>query len=71
VKLFISWSKEPSHSIALALRDWLPLVVTSVEPWVSSEDIAKGTLGSAAIMSELAGTGQGVVCLTRQNLQEP
>jgi hypothetical protein len=71
VKLFISWSKNTSHKIAIAVRDWLPLVVTSAEPWVSSEDIAKGTLGSKAIMEELAGTGQGVICLTPQNLGEP
>jgi hypothetical protein len=71
VKIFVSWSKPTSHKIALAIRDWLPLVVTSAKPWVSSEDIAKGTRGSKAIMEELNGTGQGVVCVTRQNLKEP
>ncbi|QZH67692.1 hypothetical protein [Mycolicibacterium farcinogenes] len=71
MKLFISWSKETSHAVALALREWLPLVVPSAEPWVSSEDIAKGTRGRDAIVKELAGTGQGVICLTRQNVREP
>lgn len=57
--------------MAVALRDWLPMAVPSVEPWVSSEDIAKGTRGRDAIVKELAGTGQGVICLTRQNVKEP
>lgn len=71
MKLFISWSKETSHAVALALHEWLPMAVPSVLPWVSSEDIAKGTRGRDAIVKELAGTGQGVICLTRQNVKEP
>lgn len=60
-----------SHAVAIALRDWLPQVIQQVDPWVSSEDIAKGTRGSDSITKELAGTGQGVVCLTRHNVSEP
>lgn len=71
MKLFISWSKDTSHAVALVLHDWLPLVVPSADPWVSSEDIAKGTRGRDAIVKELAGTGQGVICLTQQNVREP
>lgn len=71
VKLFVSWSKDTSHAVALALHEWLPYVVPSAEPWVSSEDIAKGTRGRDAIVKELAGTGQGVICLTRENVREP
>lgn len=57
--------------MALAVREWLPLIVPSVAPWVSSEDIAKGTRGRDAIVRELAGTGQGVICLTKENVREP
>lgn len=71
MKLFISWSKDTSHAVALVLHDWLPLVVPSADPWVSSEDIAKGTRGRDAIVKELAGTGQGVICLTQENVREP
>lgn len=71
VKLFVSWSKPVSHRVALVLRDWLPQVIQQVEPWVSSEDIAKGTRGGAAITAELAGTRQGVICLTQHNVPEP
>ena len=34
--VFISWSGERSKALAVALRDWLPLVLHYVEPWVFS-----------------------------------
>ena len=42
-----------------------------VEPFVSSEDIAKGTRGRDAITRELQDTSEGIVCITEQNLREP
>ena len=50
VKVFISWSKEPSLTLAKILRGWLPSVLNDqVEPWVSSEDIEKGRLSLSEI----------------------
>jgi hypothetical protein len=42
MRVFISWSGEPSRSIAQALGDWLPMVVQHVEAWMSDMDIESG-----------------------------
>lgn len=42
VKVSISWSGEPSRTVALALRSWLQSVIQSIDPYVSTEDIEKG-----------------------------
>jgi hypothetical protein len=37
MKVFISWSGEPSRTIASALNDWLEGVLPQVEPWMSDD----------------------------------
>lgn len=71
MKVFISWSGELSHKVALALRDWLPSVIQTVEPYVSSEDIDKGARWSSDIATELEKSSFGILCVTRQNLEAP
>ena len=71
MKVFISWSGELSHKVALALRDWLPSVIQTVEPYVSSEDIDKGARWSSDIAAELEKSSFGILCVTRQNLEAP
>lgn len=71
MKVFISWSGQGSHAVALALKDWLPRVLQSVEPWVSSEDINKGARWLVELSAELADTSYGIVCLTPESLNAP
>jgi len=71
MKVFISWSGDTSHDVALALRDWLPSVLQSVEPYVSSEDIEKGARWSAEIGHQLDETAFGILCVTTDNAGAP
>lgn len=70
MKVFISWSGELSHRIALHLKEWLPVVLPFVDAWVSSEDIPKGTRWGAELATQLEGTDSGIVCLVPGNLNE-
>ncbi|MFV0665798.1 TIR domain-containing protein [Denitromonas sp.] len=71
MKVFISWSGEVSHKVAKALRDWLPSVIQSITPYVSSEDIDKGARWSSDIASELDESSFGVLCVTPDNIDAP
>jgi TIR domain len=71
VKVFISWSGEPSRSIARALDGWLQSVVQRVEPWMSDEQIKSGTRWREVIGTALDKTDFGIICLTRANQHEP
>jgi hypothetical protein len=70
VQVFISWSGEQSNAVAVALRAWLPKVLAQrITPFVSSEDIDKGSRGLAKIASELEESNFGVVVVTPTNLE--
>ena len=71
MKVFISWSGEESHKTALVLREWLPSVLQSITPYVSSEDIDKGTRWASDIAGELDESSFGLLCVTKENLNAP
>jgi hypothetical protein len=71
MKVFISWSGERSKAVAQALRDWLPIVIQAVEPWMSETDIAKGARWGLDMARELDETRVGIFCFTRENLDAP
>lgn len=68
VKVFISWSGKRSQALAQALREWLPLVLHYVEPWVSESDIAAGDRWAQSIAGELEASNFGILCITPENL---
>jgi hypothetical protein len=68
MKVFLSWSGKLSHRIACELRDWLPSVVQSIKPYVSSEDIDKGARWSSDIAKELEQSTYGILCVTKDNI---
>jgi hypothetical protein len=71
MKVFLCWSGDMSHKVAGALRDWLPFVIQSVKPFISSEDIDKGERWSDALAQELEDTSFGIICLTPYNINAP
>ena len=71
MKVFISWSGETSKKIATIFRDWLPTVIQSIDPFVSSEDIEKGSRWNTEIAQELKDSTFGLICVTKDNLNAP
>ena len=71
MKVFISWSGNKSHRVALVFREWLPSVIQSIVPYVSSEDIDKGARWSSDIAKELEDSTFGILCVTKDNLNAP
>lgn len=55
--------------MAIALRDWLPLVLQYVKPWVSDKDIGAGDRWAQSIAGELEAANFGIICITPENLQ--
>ena len=68
MKVFLSWSGNSSRLVAQVLRDWLPNVLQTIEPWLSSDDIPLGDRWQAVISKALEGAAVGIICLTRENL---
>jgi hypothetical protein len=71
MKVFIGWSGERSQAMALALRDWLPLVLHYAEPWLSETDIAAGERWADKVAKQLEASNFGMLCVTRENLASP
>ena len=69
--IFVSWAGRDSHAVALVLRRWLPEVLPFVRPWVSSEDIRKGTRWSDELWGRLLQTSYCIVCLTPGAVRSP
>lgn len=67
MKVFISWSGEQSHGLALALRRWARDLIQALDTWVSSEDIPKGASWAAEIRNALDGADVGIVCVTNDS----
>ncbi|WP_197281385.1 toll/interleukin-1 receptor domain-containing protein [Micromonospora sp. NRRL B-16802] len=71
MKVFISWSGEPSRSIASELHGWLRVVVQHVRPWMSDVEIESGTRWNDVIAANLESADFGLVCVTRSNQSAP
>jgi hypothetical protein len=71
MKVFLGWSGALSHQVAIAFYKWLPQVIQSVKPSISSEAIAKGSRWASTIAKELESTRFGIICVTTENANSP
>ncbi|KUR75192.1 toll/interleukin-1 receptor domain-containing protein [Novosphingobium sp. Fuku2-ISO-50] len=68
MKVFISWSGERSKALAVALKEWIPLILQYAKPWVSEKDISAGERWAQAISGELESSNFGILCITPENI---
>src|ERR1044071_1949427 len=69
-KIFICWSERRSHELAQVMRDWLPRFIPGLDtPFLSSQDIPKGTRWFDEVSSQLDKANAGLVCVTPESLR--
>ena len=71
MKVFISWSGEPSQKVAEILRIHLPQMIQSLEPFMSKHDLSSGGRWAHQLSQELEQSSFGIICLTPDNLAAP
>lgn len=69
--LLLTWSGTPSHDIASFFRDWLPQVVPGIQPWISSQDIAKGKKWFEELTAQMSKTNISITFITPGNVRSP
>lgn len=69
MRVFIGWSGSLSREIAKYLSSWLPLVIQSVDPFFSQEDISKGDRWLHKITTTLQDCSVGIFCITPNNFE--
>ncbi len=71
VNVFLSFSGSISHQTAQVLEWWLPKVIQQLVPFLSSEDIDKGTRWGGELAEVLDTYSFGIICVNRQNVSAP
>ena len=66
--VFIAWSGNESKATAQALHGWLRLILDTVEPYMSEEDIAAGSRWTPALAKALSESHFGIICVTPGNI---
>jgi len=68
MQVFISWAGAQSKQLGEAIREWLPFVLQSVEPYFSPADIDKGARWYSDIVQALEQSNVGLIILTPEAL---
>ncbi|MEO8328290.1 MAG: toll/interleukin-1 receptor domain-containing protein [Nitrospirota bacterium] len=71
MNLLISWSGEKSEQVASILRCALPVFIPGINPWVSSDDLRKGTRWAEGLAERLEDTQYGIFIVFPDNQESP
>ncbi|MBR0601177.1 TIR domain-containing protein [Bacillus safensis] len=71
MKVFLSWSGNLSKDVATEFSVWIPQVLQFVKPFLSSEDIEKGSRWGHEIAKNLEESAHGVFFVTKENIGAP
>lgn len=71
MKVFLSWSGARSMAAAELLKWWTRSIIQAARPWISTEDVDRGSLWFSEINDSLSDTSIGIVCLTQENKDRP
>lgn len=71
MKVFLSWSGTRSQALARAIREWLPDVLPTAEPWMSDTDIHAFSRWSKELGEVLEDCSLAILCLTPDNVDAP
>jgi class 3 adenylate cyclase len=70
MNVFISWSGTRSREVAVSLKQWIPALLPTSEPWIAS-DLPTGSNWSREITHRLQQAHTGIICLTEENRNSP
>jgi tetratricopeptide (TPR) repeat protein len=68
MKVFICWAGKLSKEVASILHQYIPLIIQSLDVFVSKHDIDSGARWNFRLVEELSNTNFGILCLTPENL---
>lgn len=68
MRIFLSWSGSESQAVAVTLRKNLPLILQSLDVFMSKHDIESGMRWAHELADELDKSSFGILCLTSESL---
>ena len=68
MRVFIAWSGSLSEELGNEIRNWLPNVIQSVEPYFTPSDLEKGSQWPSELAKVLNESKVGLICVTTSNI---
>lgn len=68
MEIFLSWSGDQSRDLTEAFRNWIPLVLQNISPFMSQQDIDLGDNWNEKINSQLEKSTIGIIFVTPENV---